>query len=86
MKGKNLIITLCIVTICGLLAYVGFNVLKKDVTELKTEKVQTVEQSVASFIDAKNAYTVEQVYFLLYRKLLLLLLMPVLGLPQQKKK
>ena len=50
MKGKNLIITLCIVTICGLLAYVGFNVLKKDVTELKTEKVQTVEQSDASFI------------------------------------
>ena len=55
MKGKNLIITLCIVTICGLLAYVGFNVLKKDVTELKTETVQTVEQSVASFIEAKNA-------------------------------
>ena len=65
MKGKNLIITLCIVTICGLLAYVGFNVLKKDVTELKTEQVQTVEQNVASFIDAKNAYTVEQVYFAL---------------------
>ena len=42
MKGKNLIITLCVVAICGLLAYVGFNILKKDVTELKTEKVQTV--------------------------------------------
>lgn len=65
MKGKSLIITLCIVAICGLLAYIGYNTFKKDVTELKTETVQTVDQSVAAFIASKNAYTVEQVYFAL---------------------